>query len=84
MSKVLQVKVSREELMQQVNLYIQRKVSDACKKQRIDEQIAEEVDQATIEVTVPAYEERISQLELAMDKLLNRKKKEDKNGPAVR
>jgi primosomal protein N'' len=75
MARVIQIKINREEILEAVRKYIERKVAESCRKQRINEQIAEEVEQATIEVTVPEYEVRLKALEEAMSKVL-----EGKNG----
>jgi len=72
MSKVIQVKIHKEDVLEAVRRYIEREVAKACKKQRIQEQIANEVEQATIEITVPDYEERLKKIEFILEQLVKK------------
>jgi primosomal protein N'' len=69
MSKVIQVKISRTEMEKIVKKYINERVIEICKKQKIDDQIFFEVEQAVVEVKVPNYEERLAAIEFALEKL---------------
>jgi hypothetical protein len=69
MAKVIQIKISRQEIETAVKSYINRKIDEICKKQKVAGQISFEIEQATVEVKVPDYEERIGAIEFALDKL---------------
>jgi hypothetical protein len=72
MAKVIQIKVSRKEIDDAVKAFIQKKIDEACKKQKVVDQINFEIEQAVIEVNVPEHESRIAFLE---SELLELKKK---------
>jgi hypothetical protein len=78
MAKVLQIKISKDEVIDAVRRYIEHKVAETCKKQKINEQIEEEVEQATIEVSVPDYDLRLKALELAVAELIGWREKNGK------
>lgn len=63
MTRTVQIRISKEEIDAIIKNFIYKRVSEIIKKQKIDRQIAIEIDQATIEVLSIDYEERIRRLE---------------------
>lgn len=63
MGKIIQVKVSREDVHKAVDAFINRKIAEICKNQDVEQQIKLEVDEAIVEITLPQYERRLMKIE---------------------
>jgi len=59
----MQIKISRDDISAAIRSYINRRIEAICERQRVDSQIAIEVDQAVIEVRSVDFEDRIRKLE---------------------
>ena len=63
MTKVIQIKIGRTDVENAIKNYINKRVTETCKKQGVDQQIAFEINEAVVEVLSMDYEERIKVLE---------------------
>ena len=63
MSKVIQVKISRTDVENGIKSYINKRITEVCRKTGVDQQIAFEINEAVVEVLSMDYEERIKILE---------------------
>jgi len=63
MTKSLQVRVSKEQIDSAVKNYINKRIKEICKQQKIDEQVFIEVEEAIIEVRIRGYDEKIKDIE---------------------
>jgi len=63
LSKVILLKIKKEELDKAIESFINKRISEICKKQKVDAQIQYEVDQAVIEVSAPEYDTRLLKIE---------------------
>jgi predicted methyltransferase MtxX (methanogen marker protein 4) len=59
----MQIKISRDDISAAIKSYINRRIEAICERQRVDSQIAIEVDQTVIEVRSVDFEDRIRKLE---------------------
>lgn len=71
MARTIQIRITKEELDLAIRNFIYKRVSEICRKQKIDTQIAIEVEQAVIEVRSIDYGERIKRLEKKLDMEVN-------------
>jgi hypothetical protein len=72
MSKVIQIKISKEDVNKAIRDFLQKKIEEACKKQKVVEQINFEIEQALIQVNIPEHESRISFIESELLELKKR------------
>ena len=75
MAKVIQIKISKVEIDNAIKNFLYKKIDEACKKQKVVEQINFEIEQAIIEVNIPEHEARIAFLESELLALKNKLKK---------
>jgi hypothetical protein len=65
MTKTIQIRITKEDIDLAVKNFINKRITDIC-GQKIDDQIAIEVDEAIVEVRSLDYENRIKKLEEAV------------------
>jgi 5'-3' exonuclease len=63
MSKVILFKIKKEDIDKAIDAFINKRIAEICKKQKVDVQIQYEVDQAVIEVSAPEYDARLLKIE---------------------
>jgi predicted nucleic acid-binding Zn-ribbon protein len=69
MTKVIQIKISRETIEDATEKYLIGEIERICKKNNVVGQIEYQVSESAIEVIYPALQDKIMQLEKRIERL---------------